>query len=71
MKKSQKAQTNFSPMPFHLSIKPITPLQKAGIHLAALLIVYAYLVSYQQEIKRELSEHLISPDMITKKSLSA
>lgn len=28
-------------------------------------------ISYQKEIKREQSEHLISPDMITKKSGSA
>ena len=28
-------------------------------------------ISYQQEIKRERSEHLISPDRITKKSESA
>jgi len=28
-------------------------------------------IPYQQEIKRERSEHLISPDMVTKESFSA
>jgi len=29
------------------------------------------IIPYQQEIKRERSAHLISPDMVTKESLSA
>lgn len=30
--------------------------------------IQAYIMPYQQEIKREHSEHLISPDMATKES---
>ncbi len=40
-------------------------------HSATSCLEYGIIILYQQEIKRERSEHLISPDMVTKESFSA
>ena len=38
---------------------------------ASAIGAFLVIIPYQQEIKREQSEHLISPDMVTTESLSA
>ena len=39
--------------------------------MCPLTLLLADIIPYRQEIKRERSEHLISPDMVTKESFSA